>query len=49
MYTRSGRWRSEYRIDLEGSKVEGKILVNVHYYEQGNVRVFTPPIHSYHR
>ncbi len=37
MRCRSGRWRSEYRIDLESSKVEGKILVNVHYYEQGNV------------
>ena len=34
---RSGRWRSEYRIDLQDGKVDGKILVNVHYYEQGNV------------
>jgi len=37
----SGRWRSEYRIDLEGNKVDGKILVNVHYYEQGNVQLST--------
>ncbi|KAL5501674.1 CAP1 [Sanghuangporus vaninii] len=37
----SGRWRSEYRLDLESRKVEGKILVNVHYYEQGNVQLST--------
>lgn len=35
---RSGRWRSEYVVDLDENKVDGKILVNVHYYEQGNVR-----------
>jgi len=34
----SGRWRSEYRIDLEDKSIEGKVNVNVHYYEQGNVR-----------
>ncbi|EJC97914.1 F-actin capping protein, alpha subunit [Fomitiporia mediterranea MF3/22] len=37
----SGRWRSEYKIDLNSKKVEGKILVNVHYYEQGNVQLST--------
>ena len=34
---RSGRWRSEYVVDLSANKVHGRILVNVHYYEQGNV------------
>lgn len=38
IYYRSGRWRSEYVIDLDENKVDGKILANVHYYEQGNVR-----------
>lgn len=37
IFRRSGRWRSEYIIDLNENKVTGKILVNVHYYEQGNV------------
>lgn len=37
-YDRSGRWRSEYVLDLDENKVDGKILANVHYYEQGNVR-----------
>ena len=40
-HCRSGRWRSEYRLDLDSRKVDGKILVNVHYYEQGNVRSHT--------
>ena len=35
---RSGRWRSEYILNLKDRNLEGKILVNVHYYEQGNVR-----------
>lgn len=34
---RSGRWRSEYTIDFDEGKVTGRILVHVHYYEQGNV------------
>ena len=34
----SGRWRSEYIVNLADRTLEGKILVNVHYYEQGNVR-----------
>ncbi|CCL98413.1 uncharacterized protein FIBRA_00410 [Fibroporia radiculosa] len=37
----SGRWRSEYIIDLEEKQLKGKILVNVHYYEQGNVQLST--------
>jgi len=38
----SGRWRSHYEIDLAESKlIQGKILVNVHYYEQGNVQLET--------
>ncbi|KAI0338904.1 F-actin capping protein, alpha subunit [Trametopsis cervina] len=37
----SGRWRSEYIVDLEARTLEGKILVNVHYYEQGNVQLAT--------
>ncbi|KZT09326.1 F-actin capping protein, alpha subunit [Laetiporus sulphureus 93-53] len=37
----SGRWRSEYVVDLEERKLTGKLLVNVHYYEQGNVQLET--------
>ncbi|KAI0795293.1 F-actin-capping protein subunit alpha [Irpex lacteus] len=37
----SGRWRSEYIVDLEARTLAGKILVNVHYYEQGNVQLST--------
>jgi len=37
----SGRWRSEYIIDLNEHKLLGRILVNVHYYEQGNVQLST--------
>ncbi|KAF7294487.1 F-actin-capping protein subunit alpha [Mycena kentingensis (nom. inval.)] len=37
----SGRWRSEYRVDMNDHTVRGKILVNVHYYEQGNVQLST--------
>lgn len=37
----SGRWRSEYIVDLSENMVYGKILVNVHYYEQGNVQLAT--------
>ena len=33
----SGRWRSRYDIDLDAKTVTSKILVTVHYYEQGNV------------
>ncbi|KAJ7440910.1 F-actin-capping protein subunit alpha [Mycena galericulata] len=37
----AGRWRSEYIIDLNENDVHGKVLVNVHYYEQGNVQLST--------
>ncbi|PCH39763.1 F-actin capping protein alpha subunit [Wolfiporia cocos MD-104 SS10] len=37
----SGRWRSEYTVDLEERTLKGRILVNVHYYEQGNVQLST--------
>lgn len=43
----SGRWRSRYEIDLDAKTVTGKILVTVHYYEQGNVQLtteFTPTL-----
>lgn len=35
----SGRWRSEYEINLGSRSVQGRIAVNVHYYEQGNVQL----------
>ena len=34
---RSGRWRSQYIIDLQKGEVTGDVMINVHYYEQGNV------------
>ncbi|KIL67858.1 hypothetical protein M378DRAFT_185437 [Amanita muscaria Koide BX008] len=37
----SGRWRAQYDIDMENNSVVGKISVNVHYYEQGNVQLAT--------
>jgi len=37
----SGRLRSQYDIDIEEKAVVGKIYVNVHYYEQGNVQLAT--------
>ncbi|KJA24093.1 hypothetical protein HYPSUDRAFT_39237 [Hypholoma sublateritium FD-334 SS-4] len=37
----SGRWRSEYTVDLTTAQVKGKVLINVHYYEQGNVQLAT--------
>jgi len=35
----SGRWRSEYEINLGSRLMQGKIMVDVHYYEQGNVQL----------
>ncbi|KAF9778669.1 F-actin-capping protein subunit alpha [Thelephora terrestris] len=35
----SGRWRSEYEVNLESRLMQGSIAVNVHYYEQGNVQL----------
>ncbi|KAH7910815.1 F-actin-capping protein subunit alpha [Hygrophoropsis aurantiaca] len=37
----AGRWRSEYIINLDSHTITGKVLVNVHYYEQGNVQLST--------
>ncbi|KNZ80972.1 F-actin-capping protein subunit alpha [Termitomyces sp. J132] len=37
----SGRWRSEYVVDLNENKVTGKVQVSVHYYEEGNVQLAT--------
>ncbi|KAI0916785.1 hypothetical protein AcW1_007855 [Taiwanofungus camphoratus] len=37
----SGRWRSEYIVDLAEKQLQGRILLNVHYYEQGNVQLST--------
>jgi len=37
----SGRWRSKYVVDLARGQVTGKVLINVHYYEQGNVQLQT--------
>ncbi|KAF9481209.1 F-actin capping protein, alpha subunit [Pholiota conissans] len=43
----SGRWRSEYTVDLESKQVAGKMLINVHYYEQGNVQLATTNVISF--
>lgn len=37
----AGRWRSHYEIDFESNTIQGRVLVNVHYYEQGNVQLST--------
>ncbi|KAI0669191.1 F-actin capping protein alpha subunit [Trametes maxima] len=37
----SGRWRSEYVVDAAAQTLAGRILLNVHYYEQGNVQLAT--------
>jgi capping protein alpha len=37
----SGRWRSEYIVDMSTKQLSGKVLINVHYYEQGNVQLAT--------
>ncbi len=34
---RTGRWRTEYIIDLQQPQVKGSIKVDVHYFEAGNV------------
>lgn len=38
---RNGRWRSLYIFDPASSSLEGSIKVDVHYYEDGNVRLLT--------
>jgi len=37
----NGKWRSSYIYDPASSSVSGEILVDVHYYEDGNVRLIT--------
>jgi len=41
MKTRNGRWRSLYIFDPSSSSLSGNIKVDVHYYEDGNVRLLT--------
>ena len=38
---RNGRWRSVYLFDPASNTLEGSIKVDVHYYEDGNVRLLT--------
>jgi capping protein alpha len=38
---RNGRWRSLYIFDPSSGSLEGSIKVDVHYYEDGNVRLIT--------
>lgn len=38
---RNGRWRSLYIFDPSSGNLEGSIKVDVHYYEDGNVRLLT--------
>ncbi|KAK3303480.1 F-actin-capping protein subunit alpha [Chaetomium strumarium] len=37
----NGRWRSLYIFDPASNSLEGSIKVDVHYYEDGNVRLLT--------
>ncbi|RYO77623.1 hypothetical protein DL766_006605 [Monosporascus sp. MC13-8B] len=37
----NGRWRSHYIFDPSSGTLEGSIRVDVHYYEDGNVRLLT--------
>ncbi|RMZ68731.1 F-actin-capping subunit alpha [Pyrenophora seminiperda CCB06] len=37
----NGRWRSSYVYDTASGSVTGSIKVDVHYYEDGNVRLLT--------
>ncbi|RDA93889.1 hypothetical protein CP533_4504 [Ophiocordyceps camponoti-saundersi (nom. inval.)] len=37
----NGRWRSVYTFDPASGSIEGSIKVDVHYYEDGNVRLLT--------
>jgi hypothetical protein len=38
---RNGRWRSLYIFSPSASSLTGSIKVDVHYYEDGNVRLLT--------
>merc|ERR1712000_84259 len=37
----NGRWRSLYIFDPSSGELEGSVKVDVHYYEDGNVRLLT--------
>ena len=37
----NGRWRSSYIYDTSSGSITGSIKVDVHYYEDGNVRLLT--------
>ncbi|KAK5724282.1 F-actin-capping protein subunit alpha [Elasticomyces elasticus] len=37
----NGRWRSTYQFDPSSKSVSGTVKVDVHYYEDGNVRMST--------
>lgn len=37
----NGRWRSLYILDPSASSITGTVKVDVHYYEDGNVRLLT--------
>jgi capping protein alpha len=37
----NGRWRSSYLYDPSSGSITGRIAVDVHYYEDGNVRLLT--------
>jgi capping protein alpha len=37
----NGRWRSLYLFDPSSGSLEGSVKVDVHYYEDGNVRLLT--------
>lgn len=37
----NGRWRSLYIFDPASGALEGSVKVDVHYYEDGNVRLLT--------
>lgn len=39
--SRNGRWRSIYTFSPSDGTLEGAIKVDVHYYEDGNVRLLT--------
>ena len=38
---RNGRWRSQYLYDPSSGSLSGGLKVDVHYYEDGNVRLTT--------
>jgi len=38
---RNGRWRSLYLFDPSSSSLDGIVKIDVHYYEDGNVRLQT--------